>query len=269
MTHSTEPIRVRDPLSDFSRREVTFVGATRALFVSGTGPAVVVVAEIPGITPEVARFARWVRDAGFTVYLPVLLGDPGRPASIPYVLSTITRACVRREFRALASGVTSPITEWMRALARRAHEERGDKGVGAVGMCFTGNFALSMMLEPSMLVPVLCQPSLPLGSAAGLHTSPEDLTAIRARMEKDDLVGLAYRFAGDPVCTKARWDAYDRALGDRIRLRTLPDSSSNPAAIGGNKRPHSVVTNHLIDRAGEPTREAVDEIIGLFRERLL
>jgi dienelactone hydrolase len=265
-----EPWRqTRDPLSDFARRTLSLEGESRDVFVAGTGPAVIVISEIPGITPEVARFARWVRDAGFSVYMPVLFGDPGRPASFPYMLRTIARSCVRREFRALAANVTSPITTWMRALARQAHQERGGKGVGAVGMCFTGNFALSMMLEPSMLAPVLCQPSLPLGRKGGVHTSPEDLGTIRARMERDDLVGLAYRFDGDMACRKERWDDYERALGDRMRLRTLPDACANPAAIGGNRNPHSVVTNHLIDEAGQPTRAAVDEILALFRERLL
>ncbi len=250
--------RTRDPLSDFERRDITLLGETRLVFVAGEGPAVIVMTEMPGISPEVARFARFVRDAGFTVYMPNLFGDPGRPPSIPYGIKQIVKGCVSREFHALRAGVTAPLTSWLRALAADVHPACGGRGVGAIGMCFTGNFALSMMLEPSVVAPVLCQPSLPILHKGGVHSSPEDLAAIRARMEREDLTALAYRFEGDAFCRKERWADYDRALGDRIVLRTLPDSAANPVNV--MKNPHSVVTHHLIDEAGQPTRAAVDEI---------
>jgi len=262
-----EPWRlIRDPLDDFERREITLLDKTILTFVAGKGPAVIVMTEMPGISPEVARFARFVRDAGFTVYMPNLFGDPGRPPSVAYALPKMIRGCVSREFRALEANVTAPLTSWLRALAASVFPKHGGKGVGAIGMCFTGNFALSMMLEPSVIAPVLCQPSLPIGRRGGVHSSPEDLQAIRARMEADDLTALAYRFEGDRFCRKERFRDYERALGDRIKLRTLPDSAANPANTMSN--PHSVVTHHLIDETGQPTRAAVDEILAFFRERL-
>jgi dienelactone hydrolase len=257
----------KDELSDFERRALTFEGRERTVFVAGSGPAVVVMTEMPGISPEVARFARIVRDAGFTVYMPALFGEPGRPLTLPYAVAQIARGCVSREFRALSRDVSAPATRWMRALAKQAHEKCGRRGVGAIGMCFTGNFALSMMLEPAVRAPVLCQPSLPIGSHGHVHSSPEELRQVRTRMEREDLHALAYRFEGDDFCRKERFDAYERALGDRIKLVTLPDSAANPAAQSSN--PHSVVTVHLIDEAGEPTRAAVDEILGFFRAQLV
>ena len=194
--------RTKDPLADFERRDVTLLGETRLVFVAGTGPAVIVMTEMPGISPDVARFARFVRDAGFTVFMPDLFGDAGRPASLLYGARQIVKGCVSREFRALRTNVTAPLTLWLRALAADIHPSCGGKGVGAIGMCFTGNFALSMMLEPSVIAPVLCQPSLPIGRKGGVHSSPEDLTQIRARMEADDLTALAYRFEGDAFCKK-------------------------------------------------------------------
>jgi dienelactone hydrolase len=256
----------RDPLDDFERREMTFLDRAMLVFVAGEGPAVIVMTEMPGISPDVARFARFVRDAGFTVYMPNLFGDPGRPPSALYGVSEVVRGCVSREFRALRANVTAPLTAWLRALAADVHPRCGGKGVGAIGMCFTGNFALSMMLEPAVLAPVLCQPSLPVGRKGGVHASPDDLARIRARMDREDLVALAYRFDGDIFCRKERFDDYARALGDRVRLRTLPDSAANPASHMRN--PHSEVTHHLIDAAGQPTRAAVDEILAFFRERL-
>ena len=186
-----------DPLEDFEARELGFLGQRKRVYVAGKGPAVIVMAEIPGIYAHVARFARFVRDAGFTVWMPALFGTQGGPVTPAVSVSTIARVCVSREFRAFAANASSPVTRWLRALAAHAHPLCGGKGVGAIGMCFTGNFALSMMLEPAMLAPVLSQPSLPLLRAGGMHIAPDELAAVKERMEREDLTVLAYRFAGD------------------------------------------------------------------------
>jgi dienelactone hydrolase len=262
----TRSLTERDPLDDFEHRDVTLLDATRRVFVAGKGPAVLVMTEMPGISPHVARFARFVRDAGFTVWMPSLFGDPGRPLSTGYAVRSIVKGCVSREFRAFASNASSPVTRWLRALAAHAHPLCGGRGVGAIGMCFTGNFALSMMLEPAVLAPVLSQPSLPLHAAAGMHIAPDELRAVKERLDREDLTVLAYRFEGDAFCKAQRFAAYQQALGDRFVAKVLPDSAANPDAP--MKNPHSVVTLHLIDRAGEPTRQAVDEILGFFATRL-
>lgn len=253
-------------LEDFESRQITLQGTTKLVFVAGSGPAVIVIAEMPGIYAHVARFARWIRDAGFTVWMPRLFGDPGRPLTMGYAASSLIKGCISAEFRAFASNASSPVTQWLRALAAHAHPLCGGKGVGAIGMCFTGNFALSMMLEPAMLAPVMSQPSLPLTNPAGMHIAPDELRAIRERLEREDLTVLAYRFAGDRFCRAARFAAFQQALGERFQARVLPDSAANPNAP--MKNPHSVVTVHLIDEQNQPTRQAVEEIIGFFRMRL-
>lgn len=255
-----------DPLKDFSRRDMAFDGQSKTVYVAGSGPAVIVMAEMPGIGPHVARFARWVRDAGFTVYMPSLFGRDGAVVSADEGAAVFRKACVSAEFRALAAGQTSPVTHWLRQLARQAHAECGGKGVGAIGMCFTGNFALSMMLEPAMLAPVLAQPSLPIGKAAGLHIAPDELAAVKARMEAEDLTCLAYRFEGDRLCRAARFEAYSEALGDRFVPTVIEDKYAAEGAL--MKNPHSVVTQHLVDEAGQPTRKAVDDILAFFAMRL-
>ncbi|HEX6095021.1 MAG TPA: dienelactone hydrolase family protein [Thermoanaerobaculia bacterium] len=261
-----------DPLDDFTRRDITLDGVTKAVYTAGRGPAVIVMAEMPGISPHVARFARWVRDAGFTVFMPSLFGRDGAVPRAEEGLAVMQRACVSAEFRAMVSNQTSPVTVWLRALARLAHEECGGPGVGAIGMCFTGNFALTMMLEPSMLAPVLSQPSLPLNDRAALEIAPEDLAAVRERLDREDLTVLAYRFDGDRFCTAERFCAYAAALGDRFVPRVLPDSAANPVTTPFFEKvvasPHSVVTAHLIDEAGQPTLAARDEILTFFRQRL-
>ena len=264
-TYPEPDMRKRDPLDDFERREITLNGDTKLVFVAGQGPAVIVMAEMPGIYSHVARFARIVRDAGFTVWMPNLWGDPGAPVTIRYGLTQMVKNCVSREFKAFAANESSPVTAWLRALAAHAHPISGGKGVGAIGMCFTGNFALSMMLEPAMLAPVLSQPSLPMFNAAAPHMAPDELAAVRKRLEDEDLTVLAYRFEGDRFCRAERFAAYEQALGDRFQARVLPDASALP---GTPMSPHSVVTLHLIDREGEPTRAAVDEILAFFGKRL-
>ncbi len=261
-----------DQLDDFDSRTVTLEGVAKVVHVAGSGPAVIVMAEMPGISPHVARFSRWVRDAGFTVYLPSLFGRDGATPEAEEGTAVMRRACVSAEFRAFAANQSSPVTIWLRSLARLAHEECRGPGVGAIGMCFTGNFALTMMLEPAMLAPVLSQPSLPLDDPAGLEIAPEELAEVRARLEREDLTVMAYRFAGDRYCKAQRFAAYSEALGERFLGRVLPDSAANPHTTPFFEHvvasPHSVLTAHLIDEAGQPTIAARDEILAFFTQRL-
>jgi dienelactone hydrolase len=261
-----------DPLDDFDPRAVTLDGITKVVHVAGSGPAVIVMTEMPGISPHVARFSRWVREAGFTVYMPSLFGRDGALPGVEEGTAVFRRACVSAEFRAFAANESSPVTVWLRSLARLAHGECGGPGVGAIGMCFTGNFALTMMLEPAMLAPVLAEPTLPLDDPAGLHIAPDELHEVRGRLERDDLTVMAYRFEGDRFCKAQRFAAYSEALGDRFIARVLPDSAANPDTPPFFEQvvasPHSVVSAHLIDEAGQPTIAARDEILSFFTQRL-
>ena len=269
----TRSLNEDDPLDDFNPRQITLDGIEKKVYLMGQGPAVIVMTEMPGISPHVARFARWVRDAGFTVYMPSLFGRDGAVPQAEEGAAVFKRACVSAEFRAFASNASSPVTQWLRALARLAHEECGGPGVGAIGMCFTGNFALSMMMEPAMLAPVVCQPSLPLDDPAGTNVAADELAAVRQRLEREDLSVMAYRFDGDRFCKAERFAAFSQALGERFVARVLPDSAANPntppffAQVVAS--PHSVVTAHLIDEAGQPTLAARDEILAFFALRLL
>jgi dienelactone hydrolase len=273
----TPDLTQNDALEDFIARDITLDGVTKKVLIAGTGLAVIVMTEMPGISPHVARFARWVRDAGFTVYMPSLFGRDGAVPGVDEAVATFKKACVSAEFRAFAGGdghtETSPVTLWLRALARWAHGECGGPGVGAIGMCFTGNFALTMMLESAVLAPVVCQPSLPLDQADGIAMSPEDLTAVKQRLDRDKLTVLAYRFDGDRFCKAERFAAYSAALGDRFVARVLPDSAAQREGLTPFFQhvvasPHSVVTAHLIDEAGQPTLAARDEILAFFAMRL-
>ncbi|MFR9798801.1 dienelactone hydrolase family protein [Streptomyces sp. MS06] len=261
-----------DPLDDFTRRTVAVDGVEKTVYVIGTGPAVVLMPEMPGISPDVARLARWMRDAGFRIYLPSLFGTDGARPLTEAGRDVVRRACVSAEFRAFAGGGTSPVVGWLRGLARIAHAECGGPGVGAVGLCFTGNFALGMTLEPAVVAPVVNHPSLPLDSPGELEIGEADAAAVAERVERDRLTVLAYRFEGDTWCTGRRFAAYRALLGEAFDGRVLDAGAAHPDpppffrdVVGCA---HSVVTAHLVDREGHPTARARDEIIAFLAERL-
>ncbi|MFE3755681.1 dienelactone hydrolase family protein [Nocardia tengchongensis] len=261
-----------DTLQDFTRRGITIDAVTKIVHVSGSGPAVVLMPELPGISPDVARFARWIREAGFTVYMPSLFGIDGAYPTVELGKQIYNRICVSAEFRILAGTGTSPVTTWLRGLARIAHQECGGPGVGAIGLCLTGNFALTMTLEPSVIAPVINHPSLPFDDPAGIELSPTDAATIAARFERDDLRALGYRFEGDKWCTAARFATYQSLLGPRFSPRVLPTESANPTPppffAHVVQTPHSVVTAHLVNQPDHPTLKARDEILSFLTTRL-
>ena len=225
--------------------------------------------EIPGIYPDVVRFANQVADAGFSVALPHLFGEVGRPLSPTYIAGSLARACISREIKVLAAHEASPITEWLRALARSLYAEIGGRGVGALGMCLTGNFALALAVDPFLMAPVLSQPSLPfpLGAErrAGLHISPQQLSTLKQRTTEGCRV-LGMRFTNDPACPAERFATLKRELGDGFEAIEIDSSPGNPCGIP--KSAHSVVTKDLVDRDGHPTKQALERVLAFFREQL-
>src|SRR5277367_4365361 len=205
-------------LEDFTKESFEADGKRREVFRIGTGPAVIVVSEMPGLTPLVAQFGRRVAAAGCTAVLPVLFGDPGRPPGVGYVFQSIGPACVSREFSAFALKKTSPVTVWLRKLAAAEHERCGGPGVGAVGMCFTGGFALAMMVDDIMVAPVLSQPSMPFpvsrANRRDLGISDADLASVRARCAAGQPV-MGLRFTHDRGSPPDRFARLREELGDR------------------------------------------------------
>jgi dienelactone hydrolase len=255
-------------LDAFTNTEFTHDRTTKDVFRAGAGPGIVVISEMPGITPNVAAFAQCLVDTGFTVAMPSLFGTPGREISMPYVAKSIWQGCVSREFTTWALNRTSPVVDWLRALARDLHEQCGGPGVGAIGMCFTGGFALAMAVDDTTLAPVLSQPSLPFAGGKArkraLGLSDSALATVAAR---EDLCVLAMRFTGDPAVPAERFQHLREILGDRlIAIEIENRKGRNPHNLP--KMAHSVVTEHLVDEPGHPTKEALDQVLAFFKERL-
>jgi dienelactone hydrolase len=256
-------------LPGFSHSVFDHDGIARSVYRRGEGRAVIVIHEVPGITPQVREFAERVAAEGFTVFMPSLFGTPNKAVTQLYNAQQILAACIRREFSVLASRQASPITDWLRALCRHAHEELGGPGVGVVGMCLTGNFALALMADETVMAPVLSQPSLPFGLTAAhkraVHVSDEQLR-IAKRRSAEGVTLLGLRFTHDFMCPKARFDTLRRELGDGFEAIEIDSSPGNPHGIP--RIAHSVLTNDLVDEAGHPTHAALARVLELFHERL-
>jgi dienelactone hydrolase len=239
-------------ISDWTLGEHTASGVTHPTYRRGSGPGVVIIAEIPGITEDVIAFADEVVDLGCTVVLPHLFGSvPSGEDPLSMTRSMVT-ACVSKEFTCLQLRRTSPIADWLRSLARELHAELGGPGVGALGMCFTGGFALAMMVDDSVAAPVLAQPSLPfpVGKARGadLNLSDADLARVKERAAAGCQV-LGLRYERDPA-TGTRFETLTRELGEAFIRVEFPG------------RKHSTLTRHR-------QQEGVDAVLGFLRDRLL
>jgi len=262
-----------DSLSGYDRFDFTDPAGrwTRPVFRRGAGPAVIVIHEMPGMHPLVTRFADRVAAAGMTVFCPSLFGRPGSPVTSGYALATMLKAiCISREFDVWATDRSSPIVDWLRALASFAHGACGGKGVGAVGMCFTGGFALAMMTEPAMVAPVLSQPSLPLAAgsrrrAAGIDASPAEIACAKRRFEEEDLSMIGLRFLGDPFVPDARFVSLKNAFGERFEAIEIDPKDGKPDP---RMAPHSVLTLHLDDQDPDgQTKKAEERVIAFFKQR--
>jgi len=242
-------------LEGWAEETFTAAGLTRQAFRKGSGPGVVVVHEVPGITPAVLAFAEEVVDAGFTVVMPSLVGTPGRAPSALYGLSSMFKVCISREFSTWAMNRTSPVIGYLRAVARKLHDDVGGPGVGAIGMCFSGGFALGMMVDETMAAPVLSQPSLPFSigkaRAANLGLSPDDALVVAERATAGCSV-MGLRFTGDKF-VGTRFDTLREQFGDAFIAVEFPS---------GHMTDHSVVTE-------QRQQEGVDRVLEFFRSRLL
>lgn len=255
-------------LPDYRIEPFTHGGITHDVYRRGEGPCVLVAAEIPGITPEVTRFADDLVAAGLSVAMPSMFGTPGRAPTLPRSLATIARACVSREFHAMATRDDQPATEWLRALARSLHADHGGPGVGFVGMCFTGGFGLAMLLDDAVVAPVLSQPSLPFGIGRRRRASvglDDDQLRTVAERAADGCPVLGLRFTGDPLVPGERFATLRDALGDDFLDVEI---ASPDEAHGIGRAAHSVLTEERRDTPGHPTREAFDRVVDFLTTRL-
>ena len=226
------------------------------VYTKGEGPVVVIIQELPGIGTETLSLADKFVDEGFMVVLPHLFGPLGKTAMNSNLLRVF---CMRKEFRLFEKGKTSPVVDWLRALCQDLRTQHQTKGVAVIGMCLTGNFAISLMADDAVLAGVSSQPSMPFIDQSSLHMSAQDITEIREQLDQKGPM-LAYRFKGDKFCQGTKFKALNQSFNDdaeRVKLTTLPGKG------------HSVLTLDFVDKEGHPTRAAFDEVLTYFRGALV
>ena len=257
-------------LSGWSGAPFTGGGYTHDVYRKGTGPGVELLPEIPGIHPGVLGLGNHLVDNGFTVAMPSLFGEPGKPKTGGYILSSIARACVAREFAAFATNKQRPVALFLRALARDLNASTPGKGVGVIGQCFTGGFALAAAVDDSVLAPVLSQPSvpLPLGRArrADPGLSESELATVADRCGNDGLCAMGLRFSEDNVVPRERFAALEERLGDAFEVIEIDSSPGNQGGFA--KGAHSVLTDEVREVDGQPAYEARKRVVQFLAERL-
>ena len=243
------------PLDGFEVSEFTDGDITHPVYVRGSGPGVLLLHELPGMVPQCVDLATFIAKQGFTVFMPLLFGEPGAP---PATKSLTAHVCISREFHCFAHNKSSPVTRWLRALCvQRIRPNCPGPGIGAIGMCFTGGFVLSLFVSDMMLAPVICQPGLPFpslkrGAGAALGVSPEDLE--EASASTAPILGL--RFDDDKICPKERFET----------LRTLFGSRFETPRVRGKE--HSVLTLAFVDDPSHDTFKARARVIAFLEEQL-
>lgn len=260
---------VGDP-ARWTQRSAEFAGREVECFELGSGPGVVLVPEIPGATPAVFGLGEHLSAEGFTVVIPSIFGVPGRAPSGRAFLPVVARVCVSSEFRAFALNAQRPITRVLRAVATELAGRTPGRGVGVIGMCFTGGFALATAVDPSVSGAVASQPATPFPLSArhradpGLSTGELDVVAERAA--RGAVCALGLRFSEDRASPPERLANLATRLGDAFEVIEIDSSEGNPGGFARDA--HSVLTEEVRERAGHPAFEARRRVVEFLRERV-
>jgi len=251
-------------LTGWSVAPFTGGGYTHDVYRRGEGPGVVLIPELPGIHPGVLGLGNHLVDNGFTVAIPSLFGEPGRGKDVSYALPAIARACVAREFAAFATNRQRPVSVFLRALARDLNKSTPGKGVGVIGQCFTGGFALAAAVDDSVLAPVLSQPSAPLPLTPGV--SDVELNAFKDRAAKEGLCAMGLRFSADKMAPAERFATLKERLGDAFEVIEIDSGPGNEH--GFSRTAHSVLTDEVREVDGQPAYEARKRVVDFLTRRL-
>jgi dienelactone hydrolase len=257
-------------LTGWTAAPFTAEGFTYDVYRKGEGPGVVLIPEMPGLHPGVLALGNHLVDNGFTVAAPSLFGTPMAPALRPGAMPVLVKGCVAKEFAAFATNAERPIARYLRALARDLNSRTPGKGVGVIGQCFTGGFALAAAVDDSVLAPVLSQPSLPLPLTPKQRRDPglseSELKVIERRAAEEGLCAMGLRFSEDAMSPGDRFKTLKARLGDAFEVIEIDSSKGNPDGIG--RMAHSVLTDQVREFDGNPAYEARKRVVEFLTQRL-
>ncbi len=255
-------------LEGWEPRRFPHRGALHRYYEKGRGPGVVVLPELPGIGPELLGLAQHLVDSGFTVVIPSLFGRDGAPGGPIRASLAIARCCISREFRAFATNAHRPVADYLCALANELNGRTPGPGVGVVGLCFTGGFALAAAVDDSVLAAAMSEPSLPVPLTPTHRSDPgvsaEELAQTVARAEAGDLCVLGLRFSEDRFAPRQRFQTLKDHLGDAFTCIQLRSGSGTDFS----RCAHSVLTHEVRETAGHPALQAREELVTFLKDRL-
>jgi dienelactone hydrolase len=233
-------------------------GMRHDVYRGGAGPSVILIHEAGGLDRSTLDVADRIRGAEFRVLLPALVGRPHSDGGGGSAAVNLLKLCVSREVHVFVTGRTSPIATWLRALA--ANEKGDHAGVGIVGMCFSGGFALAAAVDQSIVAAVASQPGLPWpllpGSGSDLGLSPGDVACVRDRHRAGEFGFLAARYRDDRASAKARIERIKTEFGTDVVIEPIG-------------RAHSVLANAAHPTHPDPEAvPALEATIDLLRNRL-
>lgn len=230
------------------------------IYTKGDGPTVVILQELPGIGDSTLRLADMLDCKGYSVALPHLFGPLRKTTG----WNMVRVFCMRREFHLFLKNGSSPIVGWLRSLCRMLKDRSDHDGVAVIGMCLTGNFALTLMADEAVLASVASQPAMPFLAQGALHMSEDEMKATRDRLDHLDATTkepfkngqmLALRFEEDWMCTARKFQAIDMGLNrDRHRVRQR--------VVEG--KGHSVLTEDFLDENGRPREALFNDVVRYF-----
>ena len=258
-------------LTGWTREPFTAAGFTHDVYYKGSGPGVVLIPEMPGVHRGVLALGNYLVDNGFTVAIPSLYGTPGMSPRSPALVPNLLRGCVAKEFAAVALNRNRPVANYLRALARDLNAKTPGKGVGVIGQCFSGGFALAAAVDDSVLASVLSQPSVPLSLTSRHKRDPgfseEEMKVIEKRASEDGLCALGLRFSGDPMAPAERFATLTERLGDKFEVIELDSSPGNAGGFG--RMAHSVLTLEVREQEGQQAYEARRRVVEFLKEQLV
>lgn len=231
--------------------------AKHDVYSLGNGDKIVlIIQELPGIGQETLALADKFVARGYRVVLPHLFGPLGRTATSGNLIRVL---CMRREFRIFAKNESSPVVDFLSGLCSALKAKHKVKGVAVIGMCLTGNFAISLMANEDVLAGFASQPSLAIASQQSLHISPDEISKIK---ENIDHVGAMHcgSFKQDRFCTEEKIQLLDSTFNDGDRKRIIFHQ------LPGKK--HAILTLDFVNEAGHPTFETLQSIFEYFDEQL-
>jgi len=261
----------RGTLDGWAVTSFSGAGLTHDCYERGTGPGVVLIPEIPGITPEVLGLAERLVEGGFTVVIPSPFGPPGAEKASGSMVRSVLRLCVSAEFRAFALNSARPITGFLRAVAADLAARTPGHGVGIIGMCFTGGFALAAAVDDSILAAVASQPVVPFPISNRHRADPGmsqgELTQVAARMQSGELCAMGLRFTQDGTAPEARFRTLSAALGEAFEVITLDSDEGN--SEGYLTDAHSVLTAEVRTDPPNSAYDARERVLAFLTKRLL